>query len=332
MTAPATALTSGDSTFSLQVTPSPLVATIKPGTATDLTLKVRNGGIQTEYLHITPRAFSFDSQSGQVRLTDNPPADIANWITFSQPSFAVQPGQWFTQTVHIALPQNAGFSYSFALVISRTGNQKATQTGNTLKGSVAVFTLLNVDRPDATRELSVANLSTDHHVYGYLPATLNIRFKNLGNTIVQPFGNIFIQRHENDQTPMNTLPVNSTGSYILPDTSRTLTTAWDDGFPVYKTFTASDGSTTRKLTWNWADLSKLRIGRYTAKLVAVYNDGHRDVPIEAETTFWVIPWKLLLVLLVVVALLGLGIWSLARVIIATVRRGKGIVVHHRKRR
>ena len=48
-----------------------------------------------------------------------------------------------------------------------------------------------------------------------------------------------------------------------------------------------------KLTWNFADASKLRFGKYTAHLFLVYDDGMRDVPIEGTVTFWVVPWRLL---------------------------------------
>ena len=48
------------------------------------------------------------------------------------------------------------------------------------------------------------------------------------------------------------------------------------------------------------------------KLVGVYNDGQRDVPIESEITFWILPWKILLGLLIVLVLVGLGIWTIGR--------------------
>ncbi|MCX6761281.1 MAG: hypothetical protein NTY33_00330, partial [Candidatus Moranbacteria bacterium] len=50
----------------------------------------------------------------------------------------------------------------------------------------------------------------------------------------------------------------------------------------------------QELKWNFADASKLRWGKYTAKLVLVYDNGQRDVPIEGEVAFWVLPWRLLI--------------------------------------
>ncbi|MFS8118728.1 MAG: hypothetical protein ACMG55_09600, partial [Microcoleus sp.] len=73
------------SDFSLQVTPSPLVTTVKPGQPTDLELKVHNGGSGTEELRIAPRSFALDNTTGQVSIKDTTPPDIAEWISFSSP-------------------------------------------------------------------------------------------------------------------------------------------------------------------------------------------------------------------------------------------------------
>ena len=149
---------------------------------------------------------------------------------------------------------------------------------------MAVFTLLNVNRPDATRKLDLVSLEPTQRVYEYLPATINIRLKNTGNSIVQPYGNLFIQRSSNDTKPIATLPVNEAQGYILPGTERVLTAVWDDGFPRYTTSTDASGATKTTLEWNIDTVRKFRFGQYTAKVVAVYNDGTRDIPITAEVT------------------------------------------------
>jgi len=297
--------------FNLLVTPSPLVATLKPGTTTDLELKIRNGGTSTEDLRVDTRGFKFNSSTGQVALDDTRPADISRWITFSDPTFTVQPGQWFTEKVRVALPKDTGFSYSFALLIARKDAPAPVGGQRLLQGSIADFTLINVDRPGATRKLEIPKFTASHGIYEYLPADFSVQFKNTGNSIVQPFGNIFIQRGSGDKTPLGTLQVNETRGYILPGSLRTLNVSWSDGFPVYESTTGSDGTTkSRNLVWDWAQakFSNFRFGRYTAKLVAVYDDGHGDVPIQMEINFWVIPWRAIILLILAIT----GLWFLAR--------------------
>jgi len=132
---------------------------------------------------------------------------------------------------------------------------------------------------------------------------------------VQPLGNIYIGRGDADKNPIDTLPVNSKESYILPGTSRTLTETWSDGFPAIKTTTLSDGTVKKSTDWNLANLSKFRIGKYTARMVAVYDNGTYDVPINAETSFWVIPWKILLVALAIILIIIFAIVVLVRGIV-----------------
>jgi len=314
---PATPVIPND--FNLQITPSPLVITVTPGVKSQTELKIRNGGSGTEQLKIEPRSFTLENDSTKVNLQDTTPPDIGNWISFSQARFTALPGEWTTEDITFNVPKTAGFSYSFALVISRQSDPKPTSAGRLIKGSVAVFTLVNVDRPGATSQLQVSSFSASKHVYDYLPATFSVKFKNTGNTIAQPYGNIFVGRSANEKNPLGTLTVNQTKGYILPGTERTITATWDDGFPVYKA-NNTNGAASQKLIWNWANLSRMRIGRYTAHLVAVYNQAGRDVPIEGTVTFWVIPWKILLVLLIILLLVVFAVVVLIRSIIRFIRR------------
>src|SRR5262249_32890576 len=156
------------------------------------------------------------------------------------------------------VPANAGFSYSFALIVSRQTDPKPTEGGQLIKGALAVFTLVNVDRPGATSDLEVTSFSATKRMYEYLPATLSIRFHNKGNTIVQPYGNVFIGRKDSSE-PLGSLGVNDMRGYILPGTERTITVNWSDGFPVFKAIQNTDGTASQKVVWDWTKVSSLRI-------------------------------------------------------------------------
>ncbi len=320
-----------DDEFYLQVSPSPLVATVKPGQTTAYDLKVRNAGSEVEKLKIAPRAFTIDNATGQVSFDDTKvPAEVGDWIHFSEPTFTVQPGEWYTEKVTLAVPESAGFSYSFALVITRQDAPKHSIAGQELKGSVAIFALINVDKPGATKTLQLEKLSTDQQLYEYLPTKINVQLKNTGNSIVRPDGNVFVQRGSNDPYPITALPVNKNEGYILPGSVRTLSVEWTDGFPGVRTSTDDSGQTRSESDWGKGDISKLRIGYYTAKLVAVYNDGQRDIPVVGEVGFWVIPWKILLGVLLVVVLVGAGVWSIASKVMRGSRKRRSRSIKFRK--
>jgi hypothetical protein len=311
--------------FYLQVSPSPLVATLKPGQKSTLSVKIRNAGTQSEKLKIEPRSFKV-TNDGNVELNDTQTPEIARWLHFSSPEFSIEPGQTYEQKVDVDVPKDAGFSYSFALMITRQQTASPMfDKGQELKGKVAIFALLTIDKPGATRELKLETITSDAKVYEYLPATITIRLKNTGNTITQPSGNLFIQRKSADKEPLDTLNINDSGGYILPDTTRDLTIKWANGFPAVK----QNNEQKDYLDWNWENLANFRIGYYTAKAVVVYNDGHHDVPIVADVGFWVIPWKILLGLLLVLVLLLFGVWSLISKALPVRKRKQS--VHFRKR-
>jgi hypothetical protein len=319
--------TSPDS-FSLIVAPSPIVATVNPGQVTTEQLKIINNAGQPENLQIGLRSFSFNNTTGQIKFSDSVPSDVSSWVSFDNPKFTLDSGQMLNEQIKLAIPKDAGFSYSFAVVISRQNTPASTSSGQVLKGALADFMLLNVNRPGAVRSLKVESFTANRHLYSWLPVNFSIRFKNTGNTIVQPNGNIFIQRSRNSKTPIDTFAVNPGQGYILPGTDRTITAAWSDGFPVYKTIANAIGTSSQRLTWNWADLSKLRLGRYYAELVAIYNNGHQDIPVQGQVSFWVLPWALMLILALVLLLILFAIWTIAKKIIRTVQKH---LTHKRRR-
>lgn len=307
------AQTNNDEGFSLQVTPSPLVATVKPGMSTTLEMNIRNTNTKAQKLKMGLRTFSVDENSGQVNLGDSEPSDAKDFVHFANPTFNIEAGAIFTQKITIDTPKNAGFTYTFAITISRSdSNVDQTSNGTKIKGTVAVFTLLNVDRPGSVRKFELSNFTVGRRVYEFLPATFSVKLKNTGNTLVQPKGNFYIQRTSNDQNPLMVLPLNEANGYILPGASRTFNAVWADGFPHYETQSGDTNSTKKHLLWNWGDLSKLRFGKYTAKVVAVYDDGQRDVPVTAEVSFWIIPWRIILGILFVLTLIIVGVVTIIR--------------------
>lgn len=310
----AMAATVDEAPFAIQVTPSPLILSVKPGEHKVAELSIRNSGTRSESLKVTLRPFKVND-SGNVDLLNGEPSEVKDWVAVDTPQFNVKPGEWFTEKITLNTPQDTGFSYNFAVVIARSEQPVAKPGQQTIIGSVAVFTLVTVDRPGAVRKFSITDLQSDKRSYEFLPASFSIKLKNDGNTIVQPVGNVFIQRSSTSQ-PITTLPLNPNGSYLLPGVNRTLSFNWAEGFPSYQdSKTADNAPVSQKLIWDWSKAQQFRFGKYVAKVVAVYNDGQRDVPVVSEVSFWVIPWKLLLMLFVTILILVVGVTVIIRKLI-----------------
>jgi hypothetical protein len=291
--------------ISLQISPLPIELTTKPGNSVSADLRVRNAGSQDEKLQVRILKVSADD-NGNVHLTQPSANDTwVNWIHFSKTTFDAPPGAWQTIGMSVEVPKDAAFGYYWAVEYLRA-NTEGPQPGKAVaRGAVATFILLNADAPGANRQAQVASFSADRKSYEFLPATFTVKLRNTGNVHVAPSGNIFILHGKKQVGSIN---INSAQGNILPDSSRFFSAAWSDGFPVYVGKTNADGSTVvnkagkpvKSLHWDFSKANHLRFGHYTAHLVMVYDDGNRDVPLEAYVSFWVIPWRLVIYAILIV--------------------------------
>lgn len=302
--------------FSLVTSPLPILVSTKPGQPVSTDLRVRNAGTETERLRADLFKFSVNDQS-EVKLAERQPGDdFMDWVSFSPAIFNVAPNEWRTIKMTINVPATASLGYYYAVGFSRADAPRPTPGGAALEGQVITFVLLDVVVPGAKRELQVSEFSADRSVYEFLPSTLTVKVRNSGNVHVAPTGSIFIKR---GGKTVATLSINPNRGNVLPNSTRSFKVEWSDGFPVYvpksqdgKPINKPDGTPVRELKWDFSKVPSFRLGRYSAKMVLVYDNGQRDVPIEGELGFWVLPWKLMLIVGAVLALAGFGLWSATR--------------------
>ena len=105
-------------------------------------------------------------------------------------------------------------------------------------------------------------------LYEFKPLTLSVRIKNTGNIYEQPTGLVTVK--DMFGKPVVNLPVNAEERIILPDSTRKFDQVIDDT----------------------AVGSGLMFGYYTAEVTVKYGSNGQSV--TEKTSFWVIPWKLIL--------------------------------------
>ena len=280
-------------TGELRLTTSPLPINLKvsPGSSISTPLKIKNDGSSNENLKTVLMKFKADPNTGGTILLDREPADTYfDWVTFSDNTFTLEPGKWKTVMAKFDVPSSAAFDYYYAIVFLRTDQQvKPGDRQTILNGGTATMVLLTADVAGAKKELQLEDFSVSKNIFEFLPVNFNLKIKNVGDVHAIPHGNIFISKGDDKNVAI--LDVNDTQGSILPNSPRSFQSGWKDGFPIYVD-KEENGTKTKELKWNWADASKLRWGKYTAKLLVIYDNGQRDVPIESEVTFWVIPWRL----------------------------------------
>lgn len=303
--------------FRMITSPLPINLVAEPGTDVSTPIKVKNDGSAEERIKIDLMKFAAFGETGAPVLLDpEPNDDFISWASFSEKEFSIAPGEWKTVTATFAVPRSASFGYYYAVVFSRAGDPLRSKDGQTgLSGGTAVLVLLEAKVPDAKREATVVEFRSERKWYEFLPAFFTLRVKNSGTVHIAPRGNIFIGREGEKES--STLSINIEKGSILPNSFREFTAEWKAGFPAYrekledgKGVRDAEGNIVRELVWDWKEASKFRWGKYQAKLLLIYDDGKRDVPIEGVVDFWVIPWKLMLAVGVILVLLSVGFWSL----------------------
>lgn len=313
--APAYAATPG---FNLTTSPSPIQLTAAPGATVTSEFRVMNNSIQIEHLKTGLMKFRATGEAGRPNLYERGPGDsYFDWVKFTPSTFDAPPGQWVKIKMTIAVPKDASLGYYYAVTFQRaTSIGTETNQSAAVIGASATLVLLDVKTANQHPDLQLASLTTDRHIYQYLPTTLSVRVHNTGNIHLRPGGNIFIKR---GNKTLATLDVNLYQGNVLPNSYRVFTADWRDGFPTYqdkqadgKPVLTKAGKPDRSLQWDLTKLTKLRFGKYTAQALVVYNDGTRDVPLEATTSFWIIPWTLMLIGLLIITLIVAGVWFIAR--------------------
>jgi hypothetical protein len=311
---------SGD--FNITTSPLPVLLATKPGTTTSTTLRVQNSGTTATRFKVELKKFRARGDTGKPLLVNRQPGDdYFDWVSFSKTSFEAEPGVWNEIGMTIKVPKDAAFGYYYAVLFSKEGaNPKPQGNANTLTGAAAVLVLLDVQAPGEKKELKVTGFSSDHKLYEYLPADFKVTVHNSGVIHLSPAGNVFITR--GGHKDIASLDVNPAAGNVLPNSSRTFNVSWGDGFPVFETkrdhgvvVTDKRGRPVRQLKWDFSHANRLRIGHYTAHLLLTYDNGSRDVPVEAEVSFWVVPWKAILAFIgLIVALWQLHRWSVRRAV------------------
>jgi hypothetical protein len=294
------------------LTTSPIATdlSIKPGQSGSTILQAQNDGTTPEIISVKLDKFSPNGDLGEANITSPNSTDpSASWVHFSQTSFVAQPGVWNSIKMTVDVPSYATLGYYYAvLFIPKSSVQASATVNEQYKGANAIYVLVDTNSSNEVKQLSLTSFNSVSGLYQFLPATFNVVVKNTGNIHLIPQGDIYISRTPNGKA-IDTLDINSTLGNVLPYSSRQFSVSWEDGLPAFvakkvggQTINDKKGQIIEELHWNFSEpISKFRFGKYYAHLVLVYNNGNRDIPINAYLSFWVIPWKLILIILICIA-------------------------------
>ena len=257
----------------LNISPLNFELTANPGDAILNKLKIYNPSESTTIaIEMEVEDFTVVGETGTVMIE---PAEIetyslAQWITVEPKVFILEPNEQKFVDFIINVPENAEPGGHYGSVLAGTrGVIGGDITGAAVVHKVGSLVLLTV-AGEVNESMIVKEFSTPGFAE-YGPIEFKIRFENLGTVHVRPKGFIAITNWRDKKVIDIPFPQNN----VIPGSVRKIEASWNK---------------------EWL------FGKYTAILVGSY--GMTNTPFEPPVlTFWVFPWKIMLVVLLILLLI-----------------------------
>ena len=211
---------------------------------------------------------------------------LAKWIT-SDREIVIAPEQTLELPFVVSVPTDAAPGGHFAALM--IGTKPLTDGGgaNDVRTAQTISTLLFLRVTGDVREQgAIRSFRTTDYILSKPEAVFELRIENKGNVHVQPQGEIKIYNMWGQER--GTIPVNQQALFgnVLPNSVRKFAFEWTS-------------------EWSITD-----IGRYTAVATLAYGVDTRQF-MTADTAFWIIPWKFLLLIFGVLgAFIALVTWAI----------------------
>jgi len=248
---------------------SPLIFDLStnPGDSTTNELLIRNSGKEPMMISVEAQDFVAKGEEGDISLTEKSTYSLASWVQTDSQKFVLDGGQNKRVKFIIRVPYNAEPGGHYASVyahISPTLNN--AQSGTGIGQKIGALVLLKVAGPVKENAI-VETFKTTKGNYSKGPVDFDIRIKNTGSVHLKPKGviaitNIFGKKVADVQTEQKN---------VLPGAIRHMKSEWKN---------------------------TPRFGKYTATLLSYYGTDNKQL--TAATTFWIIPWKTILIWAIIV--------------------------------
>lgn len=313
-----------ESGYDVTVSPVFFDLTINPGGTVSDRIRVRNNTNSPIPVRVEVKKMTGD-ENGDLTFTEDNSDNSLDWVKVSDETVTLSPLEFTNIPFQIEVPADAAYGYYYGISLTQA-DSTTDSTGAAISGAATIPILLNVRKDGAKAEIKLNEFEVDSFINDSLPVNFNVKLENTGNVHVRPRGNIFISGMGKDN--ISSIDINPSGGAIIPNTVRDFPASWTDGFLVREQVVEDgqpkvdeNGQPVTRLKINWNKVTDMRFGKYTANLIVVYDDGTRDVPLEASKSFWVIPWKSLVVAIIGVVIVVLLIrWILRKYINREVKR------------
>lgn len=277
---------------SISVSPTIFDMSAEPGRVWNSSIRIINSNPYELRVYIDVTNFAPEGEVGKGKFIPVVPNEtkgqtLAEWFNFETKEIIIPPEQTKELSFSITAPESAVPGGHFAAIMVGTkppesnGEKPMIQTSQIVTS--LVFMRITGDINESGR---IRSFRTTDWMLDKPQANFELRFENNGNVHIQPQGEIQIKNMWGQIRGV--IPVNREMLYgtVLPDSVRKYSFEWTG-------------------EWSLAD-----IGRYTAIATLGYGYEARQFD-HSETAFWVVPWKIVLIfLLIIFGFLSFMTWAI----------------------
>ena len=264
----------GQTVTGLSAIPPKLEVEVKPDGSTTQAIKVRNESSETKTIKVSLRDYVVNDNKGTPTFlegvsNENNRWAASSWIQLSQTSLTIKPGETKSINLTILPPANAlpGGHYA-AVVYSPESFASLNTTGASVQTNVG--TLVYITIPGEINQKASVQSFTAPKFSEFGPIDFKTTIKNLSDVHILPKGAITVKNWFGREIDKLQLTETNIFPYTTRDFANTLNKKW-------------------------------LFGRYRASLGAYY--GTAGGLIEATLFFWVIPWRLIILIIAAIAII-----------------------------
>ncbi|MEN9922005.1 MAG: hypothetical protein RL097_281 [Candidatus Parcubacteria bacterium] len=278
--------------LTLSVSPTLFEMTANPEQEWVSTIRVVNANpyditIYTDVVNFAPQGESGQGKFLPILKEESGGQTFAEWVTLEQTELTIKAEQTAEIPFKITVPANAppGGHFGAILIGTKSLDSGSGQTAVETSQVVTSLVFLRVTG-DIIEEGIIREFKGAQRIVEKPEMDFELRFQNKGNVHILPQGEIKIFNMWGEERGI--IPVNRQTLFgnVLPNSIRKYSFHWSG-------------------EWSLAD-----IGKYSVVATLAYGDGSRQF-VSAETSFWVIPWKItLLVIGLLVGFIAFMVWSI----------------------
>ena len=265
----------------------------KPGETVSKQVRLENEGDKEITFYSSIYNFKSNNKDGKPELIPLPQeglVDLASWIKVEKGPITLAPKQSKDIDITIDVPSYADPGGHYATVLWGDNSQKTDEKANlSINWKTGHLILLKVSG-DVKEDVTISNFKVKKGYQNRLPIEFTTELQNTGNVHIKPVGQIEIKNIFGGKSGI--AQFNNTGGNILPKSSREFDDAWIGEKNV------QDGGFFQELR---NEFKNFAIGRYTANIAIFY--GNDQKMLEAHDSFWVLPWRVMLVALILLLII-----------------------------